>query len=152
MKFEPLNRVLEKALKGLPNIEKKKKEGLVFAHWPELVGYPLSEHTAAEVVRGGILFVRVTDSIRMHELHYLKPAIIKKIDKEIGEGIIKDIFLRMGEVTLPLGKEKGEVTPGIRRIPKKKVEEIETVLSSINDLELKEGLRRLFKKAARLKR
>lgn len=152
MALEKLNRVLEKALKGLPNIEKKKKERLVFTQWPDLVGNPLSEHTAAEFVRGGILFVRVSDSIRMHELHYLKPAIIKKIENEIGEGIIKDIFLRMGEITPTLEEEKGEGAPGFRAIPKKKVEEIEKVLSAINDLELKEGLRRIFTKAARLKR
>jgi hypothetical protein len=152
MAFEHLNRVLDEALQGLPNIEKKKKEGLVFTHWPELVGKPLSEHTVAEFVRGGILYVRVSDSIRMYELHYQKPAIINQIEKEIGEGIIKDIILRMGEITLTRAKARGEGTPGIRRISKKKKEEIQKVLSVINDLELKEALRRIFTKAARLKR
>lgn len=151
MTFEPFDRVLEGALKGIPNIEKKKKEGLVFTQWSEIVGPVLSKHTATEFVRSGTLFVRVSDPIWMHEIQYLKPVIIKKISDEIGEGIIQDIHLRMGEIPSTPDKEKG--TPGIRRrISKKKKEEIEEILSAISDLELKERLRRIFTKASNLRR
>jgi hypothetical protein len=152
MTFEPFNRVLEGALKGVPNIEKKKKEGLVFTQWQELVGSVLSKHTAVEFVRSGTLFIRVSDPIWMHELQYLKPVIIKKIRDEIGEGIIQDIHLRMGEIPSFPEKKKGERTLGVRRISKKKKETIERLLSAISDLELKEGLRRILTKAARFGR
>ncbi len=152
MTFEPLNRILEEAIKRLPNIEQKKREGLAIAQWPELVGSILSEHTAAEFVRKGTLFVRVSDPIWMQELQFLKPVLIRRIDEEIGEGIILEIHLRMGEISPTLEKEKEEGHPSIKRIPKRKKEEIERVLSEISDLELKEGLRRIFTKAARISR
>jgi predicted nucleic acid-binding Zn ribbon protein len=67
----------------------------VLTLWPNAVGAQISRKTQAQNIEDGVLWVKVADSTWMQELYFLKPAIIKKLNQQIGEMIVKDIKFRL---------------------------------------------------------
>ena len=63
--------------------------------WPRVVGVPISRKTEAQDIEAGVLVVNVRESAWMQELYFLKPDIIKKLNRELGETIVKDIKFRL---------------------------------------------------------
>jgi len=61
--------------------------------WPEVVGEQVAKVSAARDVRDGCLYVEVTNSVWRNELYYMKPEIIAKINRKIGQNLIHDILL-----------------------------------------------------------
>lgn len=89
--FETIGKIIEKILKNY-GIEKKVKENQVINIWDEIVGRKISSITKPMRVADGKLFVQVCNSSWRSELFLLKPKILKKIQKEIGKGIIQEII------------------------------------------------------------
>ncbi|MFQ5649495.1 MAG: DciA family protein [bacterium] len=85
-----LQKSISSVLRNL-GIESRVKEYQVIAKWPALVGKRVANATSAVRVADGILFVKVKNSVWRNELIYLKRDLFKKIDKEVGMGVIKDI-------------------------------------------------------------
>ncbi len=71
------------------------KQHLVVDKWNDVVGSELSLVTRAESFNNGVLRVAVKDSVWAYHLTLLKPRLIKKINKNAGENIVKDIFFRI---------------------------------------------------------
>lgn len=61
--------------------------------WPEIVGEQIAKVTSAKDVQDGRLYVEVANSTWRNELYYMKPDIIAKINKKIGQNLIHDIQL-----------------------------------------------------------
>jgi len=61
--------------------------------WPEVVGEQVAKVSAARDVRDGCLYVEVTNSVWRNELYYMKPELIAKINRKIGQNLIHDILL-----------------------------------------------------------
>lgn len=59
--------------------------------WPELVGAKAAEHARAVAVDSGVLIVMVDSPTWSTQLLYLKPQLLKKLDRRLGSGLIKDI-------------------------------------------------------------
>ena len=59
--------------------------------WPSVVGYRVAKNTSAESVERGILIVRTTTPAWRQELLFQKKEIIKAINKELKNNIVKDI-------------------------------------------------------------
>jgi len=91
--MEKIGGVLKKVLLNL-GIEGKVKEGRVFRVWDKGVGKKIATHTHLLKIKKGRLFVKVSDSSWLQELSFLKEKIIKKINKKMGEEVVKDIFFR----------------------------------------------------------
>ena len=91
--MERIRGVLGRVLRNL-GIEKKVKEGRVFRVWDKEVGKKIATHTHPLKIKRGKLFVAVTDSSWLQELSFLKEKIIKKINKRMGEEVVKDIFFK----------------------------------------------------------
>jgi hypothetical protein len=151
MGFDHIGKILDHYLKDFPDLEKKKKEGLAISKWEKIVDKPICNHTIPEFVKNGVLFVRVSDPIWMQELQFYKDIILKKIEKEIGEGIVYDIRFRIGSFSFKLDNDekKEDPSPGLSS---QKKEEMERILSTVNDQLIRERLRRLFLKAESLRR
>ncbi len=75
-------------------IERKVKEAEIIVRWPELVGENVASATTPEKVEKQILHVKVKNSSWRHELIYLKGHILSKVEIEIGQGIINDIWIK----------------------------------------------------------
>ncbi len=68
------------------------------ACWARAIGQENLRHAKPVEIRDGILIVHVDSSGWIHKLSMEKPRILMKMKEEAGEGIIKDIKLRIGEL------------------------------------------------------
>lgn len=66
------------------------------ACWATIIGEENLRHAKPVDLREGILIVHVDSSSWIHKLSMEKPRILIKMKEKIGEGIIKDIKLRIG--------------------------------------------------------
>lgn len=73
------------------NWSKKISQHAVFDLWPEIVGEDIAQRTCPYVIRGSVLWVRVSDSVWMQQLHFQKPLILDKINKRLRSSVISDL-------------------------------------------------------------
>ena len=63
-------------------------------HWAEVVGPQVSGVTQIEAVRGGVLFVRVKNSVWANELTLLKEDMLRRLNAKIGGRVLTDIHFK----------------------------------------------------------
>lgn len=90
-----LRRILESTLSSL-GIKRRLKEMMAVLAWPGAVGPDLARRTSARYCQGGILFVGTAGSAWSQQLALLKPALIEKLNAQLGERIITDIRFSVG--------------------------------------------------------
>jgi len=73
------------------NWSKKIKQHDVFQLWPKIVGDDIAARTAPHVIRGTVLWVRITDSVWMQQLHLMKPLLLEKINSRLQGAIVSDL-------------------------------------------------------------
>ncbi len=66
--------------------------------WRAIAGEPLASNTWPDQIRYKKLYLRVRNSVWMHQLTFLKPALIQKLATIAGPEAITDITLRVGEL------------------------------------------------------
>lgn len=69
-------------------------EAEIFIRWPELVGPKIAEHTEPVKLMRNRLEVLCDHDVWRTELQFLKPELLKSIAEKLGEGVVKEIFLR----------------------------------------------------------
>ena len=89
-KVTSLGRVLHKLLRSW-GIDGKVRENQAAMCWSEAVGPRIAEQTEALGVEDGRVFIRVRSSSWKTELVFMKPKIIDRLNKAVGEEVIKDI-------------------------------------------------------------
>ncbi|HVN95428.1 MAG TPA: DUF721 domain-containing protein [Syntrophorhabdaceae bacterium] len=89
MAFVPLRGALRKVLKDY-NI-KDLEEIKIFSSWEEIVGEKTASHARPANVSNRVLYVEVDDPLWLSQLKYMKVDIITKIDRNIKEGLFKDL-------------------------------------------------------------
>lgn len=110
--------------------------------WPKLVGDTIAAHTAPQKMKFKTLTLLVDSPVWMHELTFLKTALIEKINGSLGAGTIQTLLLKVG--TLPV--QKALKSKRSRREYKSLTDEdrdfIAEQLSGVLDLQLKEVIQR----------
>jgi predicted nucleic acid-binding Zn ribbon protein len=91
---ERVKGILERVVKSL-DLEKGLREHRAVSLWPEVVGEHVARSTRAVGVRKGTLFVEVESSTWMHQLVFLKPKVIERLNERLGGGTIGDIVFFM---------------------------------------------------------
>lgn len=66
--------------------------------WARVIGRDNVRHARPVELKNGILIIHVDSSIWIHKLSMEKSAVLAKMKSEIGEDVIKDIKLRIGEL------------------------------------------------------
>ncbi|MBW1615041.1 MAG: DUF721 domain-containing protein [Deltaproteobacteria bacterium] len=64
--------------------------------WEEALGDFMSSQTKPAAFKGGLLIVNVDNPAMMQQLHFLKKEVISKLNKAMGENVIKDIKFKAG--------------------------------------------------------
>jgi predicted nucleic acid-binding Zn ribbon protein len=90
---KPLNEVLNKYLDSIPN-RKRLKQGMVLSFWPKAVGKAIAEQTEKVHFEHGNLIVHVKNPVWRNEIHRQRFSITKKLNKKVGDDIVKDIVVR----------------------------------------------------------
>ena len=85
-----ISRLLDKLIKQ-KNWSKKIKQHTVFELWPEVVGKDIAQRTCPYIIRGSVLWIRVSDSVWMQQLHLQKPLILEQINRRLKGAVISDL-------------------------------------------------------------
>ncbi len=66
--------------------------------WHDLVGEPMASHTWPAQIRFKKLYLIVRNPVWLQQLAFLKPALLTKLEAEVGSGCVTDIAFRIGEI------------------------------------------------------
>jgi hypothetical protein len=145
--LQRLGNVLQGILKK-HNIFFDSEEQRLLEVWQKAVGPQISVQTRPDRLKRNVLFVKVSSSVWMHQLHILKQDIIEKINQLLGKELIKNIHFSMGDIpsTMPTNSYSSSFSPDSYPLRDKDKKLIEKSISSVEDPELKEILRRVMTK------
>lgn len=92
---EKIGAILDRFLKRR-GMKRKILEEKVLLLWDDIVGWPLKAHSRPVKVEMGRIVVNVDDPAWLLQMFSLKKEIMEGIEKEVGPGVIKDIYFRIG--------------------------------------------------------
>ena len=145
--LQRLGNVLQGILKE-HNIFFDSEEQRLLEVWQKAVGPQISVQTRPDRLKRNTLFVKVSSSVWMHQLHILKQDIIEKINQLLGKELITNIHFSIGEIpsAMPTNSYRSSFSPDSYPLRAKDKKLIEKSISSVADPELKEILRRVMTK------
>jgi hypothetical protein len=145
--LQRLGNVLQGILKE-HNIFFDSEEQRLLEVWQKAVGPQISVQTRPDRLKRNTLFVKVSSSVWMHQLHILKQDIIEKINQLLGKELITNIHFSIGEIpsVMPTNSYSSSFSPDSYPLRDKDKKLIEKSISSVADPELKEILRRVMTK------
>ena len=142
-------------------------ERSVFDVWKSVVGHAIAAQTAPIMLLDGVLRVDVAHQVYANELSLMKTDILSKLEKKL-EGLnslgrrfdpkdrVVDIRFRLNpRISQVKNGENGDksesslqkiddIQKGTKSISPELLDQIETVVSVVNDAELREALKSLF--------
>lgn len=141
--LERVGDILKHSLKRL-DLSGRLSEYGVWPIWNEIVGSTIAHNAQPEKIRNGTLFVKVTSSIWMQQLQYVKEMIAEKLNKDLGSEVVKNIFFFIGKIAPatpePTAKDHAAMEEPSQAMPQLHDE----CLQSINDPEIRRALKKLF--------
>ena len=143
---QPIDRVgevLGNSLKRL-DLSYRLSEYGVWPVWDEVVGKTIAANAQPEKIRNGTLFVKVTSSVWMQQLQFMKEMIAEKLNHRLNKEVVKNIFFVVGRINSPQTSEI-PTTPPIDQEPKID----QQFLESVSDPELRQAFVRLLKSYSR---
>lgn len=117
----------------------------VFSIWDSIVGREISFRAKPHLIRGKVLWVNVSDSIWMQQLHLQKMDLLERINNKLGDAKLEDIRFQLdsrSKENPAKAREKNPVWP----IDQQRMQEFERMISSLEDEEMKKSLKRLWAK------
>lgn len=141
----------------------------VFLFWEEVVGKDIACYAQPYVIRGEVLWVNVTDSIWMQQLHFQKCTLLAALNRRLaatreggangevdggeeGEVGLADLRFRMeAKLTMPVAPQRLE-RPRVIPPDRQRVQEFSQMLAAIGDEELKAAMQRCWLKLAGVRR
>jgi hypothetical protein len=132
-------------------MEQKFREYRAWEVWEKVVGPQIAGHARPLRLREGVLEVRVDQPIWMQQLRLMAPEILQKLNRALGEELIRELYWRRGTLTKDELVEPSP--PPARPLPKLTVVEqkrIDEATSALPDEELQSALTSLLTLQARL--
>lgn len=145
--LQKLGNVLQGILKK-HNIVIDSEEQRLLEIWHKAVGTQISAHTRPDKLKRNTLFVKVSSSAWLHQLHILKSEIIKIINRLVEKELIRDIHFTIGEVSSKMPKHyiPDAFSPDSYPLKDKDKKLIEKSIATLADQELKDIVKRVMTK------
>ena len=150
-KPQPITGILEKTLKAL-ELDVSLKNYSLFGAWTEIVGEVIARQAQPRSIRNRILFVDVSHPTWMQQLQFLKPTLLEKINGFLGEPHIQDIRFRVGKIFSNISAPPKTLSMEDENLDKETLNRIENLLQEIDDEEVRNSLREVLIKGAKLER
>jgi hypothetical protein len=148
---QPIRSILEKTVKAL-EIDVPLKTYSILGAWKEIVGESVAGHSQPHSIRNRILFIDVAHPTWMQQLQFLKPTLLEKINTFLGEPLIQDIRFKLGKISQTISVPPNTVRMEDKKLDKATLNRIESLVQKINNEEVKESLRQVLIKGAKLER
>jgi len=87
----------------------------LWTFWDEEVGQPVADHAQPAGFRAGVLSVRVDSATWMQELQFLKEGIRERLNRRLGEDLIRDVYFVSGSTNRTASPEAQPAQPRPRR-------------------------------------
>lgn len=143
--IDSVSSILEGLARRL-GLESKLLENRLRRDWASIVGEPIASNTWPDQIRYKKLYLLVHNSVWMHQLTFLKPTLIHKLNEVAATDVVTDIVLRVGELpeadqiaALPESRPATASPPSAALL-----EEISTHVSTIQDPALRDHLAQLM--------
>lgn len=62
--------------------------------WPQMMGPTIAEYTQQIYLKNGTLYISLTSAVLRNELLMCREMLIKRLNKEIGSPLVKEIIFR----------------------------------------------------------
>lgn len=144
--IDRVGEVLGNSLKRL-DLSYRLSEYGVWPVWDEIVGKTIAVNAQPEKIRNGTLFVKVTSSVWMQQLQFMKEMIAEKLNHRLNREVVKNIFFVVGRIDSPAAAETSTKvsTPAIDQEPRID----EQFLESVSDPELRQAFKKLLRSYSR---
>jgi hypothetical protein len=122
--------------------------------WKRAVGPQIAARTLPETLKRGILYVRVSAAVWLHQLQFLKEEIILKFNELSGKEEIRSLFFSIGEIPPP-PPEAADPPPAVTvpsPLRKRDREMMRESLDAVRDPELREILKRVMAREISIRR
>jgi predicted nucleic acid-binding Zn ribbon protein len=118
----------------------------IFEFWNEAVGLDIAAQAQPKLIRGKVLWVNVTDSIWMQQLHLLKEHLRQVVNKRIvGEEGISDIRFNLVTTLIPVLAEKKSAARPVKPPPDPaKLADFDRIIAAIADPGARNSFRNLW--------
>jgi len=136
--IDSLSSILEGVARRL-GLESKLLESRLRRNWVSIVGEPIASNTWPDQIRYKKLYLLVHNSVWLHQLTFLKPTLIHKLNTVAGGELVTDIVLRVGEI--PSRAEVSATTPAIDgdfTVSEVELAEVSSHVSAIQDPDLRQ--------------
>jgi hypothetical protein len=118
--------------------------------WDSVVGKRVAKHARPSQINKGVLIVKVTDSVWLHELEFMAETIREGLNSSLGRTAVKKIRFKVGVPQETKQVRKGKTKQGVDRgLAPEKQKEMNQILSRVKDKELRSSLRQFMKVAAK---
>ncbi len=95
--IDSISSILEGLARRL-GLESKLLESRLRRNWVSIVGEPIASNTWPDQIRYKTLYLLVHNSVWLHQLTFLKPTLIQKINQVTGSEVVTNIILKIGEL------------------------------------------------------
>lgn len=141
-------------LKGLAQTfgwEKGIASAMLETRWNEIVGDAIASHTHPEEIRFDTLTILVDSAVWMHELSFLKKALIEKVNRLLGKNGIRKIQFKIGPVApRPAPTQESRSLPG--EMGEEEAALLNQLLLPVSDDDLKKTIQRAIRKHLLIKK
>ena len=141
--MEKIGTILLNSLKKT-RLDKRLMEARIFVNYELMVGKKISEISKPTFIQNNTLFIGVENHVWIHQLHYLKPELMDRINSNLPRPLVKDIRFQVCDIK-KIKKTKHDIEVKQDKhfeIPEKTMKVIYNICQSIDD----EDLRRTFTK------
>jgi len=136
--------LLSKLLRGTP-AELRLKEGRIWLVWESAVGSRIASHAQPAAFRDGTLTLHVDSAPWLQQLNFLKKELIAKVNAELGDEQVKEIYLKGGRIK-PLARAEAPKPAKRRELSPEEQSWIAQQAESVTDPELRAVFESLIRK------
>jgi len=117
----------------------------VFQFWNSTVGREIAAVAQPSLIRGHVLWVKVADSVWMQQLHLQKMLLLEKINQQLRNEKIRDIHFQLYSSLAPPSEPEPAKSNAVF-VDRRKEQEFDKLIGSLDNDELKDSLKRLWLK------
>ena len=130
-------------MRGTPT-EKRLVEGRIWLVWDDAVGKTISSHAQPASFREGTLTLVVDSAPWMQQLNFLKRDLIAKVNEQVGQDLVTDIYMKAGRIHAVAPVETPK--PKRRELSEAEQSWVREQAESVTDPELRAVFERLIRR------